>query len=55
MKDDLQLCVFFKNCANMGGGGAAQLRGSVLDYHSAAPGLILGVPNNFSLDVTEIY
>ena len=28
---------------------------SVLALHPAAPGLILGVPKNFSLDVAEIY
>ena len=27
---------------------------SVVALHPAAPGLILGVPKNFSLDVTEI-
>ena len=35
--------------------GAAKHRSSILADHPAAPGLILGVPKNFSLDVVEIY
>ena len=35
--------------------GAALHRGSILASHPAAPGSILGVPKNFSIDVAEIY
>ena len=35
--------------------GAAQRRGSILASYPAALGLIFTVPNNFSLDVAEIY
>ena len=37
------------------GEGAAQHRGSRLVSHPAAPGLVLGFPNNFYLNVAEIY
>ena len=33
---------------------AAQHTGKILASHPEAPGLILGVPKNFSLDVDEI-
>ena len=35
--------------------GAADHRVSILASHSVALGLILGIPNNFSLKVDEIY
>ena len=37
------------------GGGDREHRGSICASHPAAPGLILGVPKNLSLDVAEIY
>ena len=37
------------------GWGAANHRGSGLASNPAAPGSILGIPKNFSLDVAEIY
>ena len=38
-----------------GGGGGYSTMDSVLATHPAAPGLILSIPKNFSLDVAEIY
>ena len=34
---------------------AASHRGSILALHPAAPGLILSIPMNISLDVAQIY
>ena len=31
------------------------LKGKIVASHKAAPGSILGIPKNFSLDVAEIY
>ena len=36
-------------------GWATSHRGSILASHPAAPGSILGVPKNFSLNFAEIY
>ena len=35
--------------------GAAKHRGCILASHSAAPGLILRIPKNFSLNVADLY
>ena len=35
--------------------GAAKHRGCIPVSHPAAPGLILGMPKNISLDIAEIY
>ena len=35
--------------------GAAWHRGSIFAFHSAAPGLNLGIPKNKIFDVAEIY
>ena len=44
----LQVCLYFEaDCTLV-------MIGSIL-AHSAAPGLILGIPKDFSLDVAEIY
>ena len=39
----------------MVGGGRISQMGGILAWHPAAPGSILGIFKNFSLDVAEIY
>ena len=39
----------------MVGGGRISQMGGILAWHLAAPGSILGIFKNFSLDVAEIY
>ena len=49
---DFSYYIVYEECQIMGGG---LHRGSILATHPAAPGLILGILKNFSLDVAEIY